>query len=116
ADGGTRTASITGGYVALAAAMITYGIDRHLVSRIAAVSVGMVDGESLLDLDYGEDSRADVDFNVVGTDRGTFVEVQGTAEGKPFDRAAMDGLVDLATAGLEQLFAAQTEILATVRT
>ena len=115
ADGGTRTASITGGYVALAAAMITYGMDRHLVGRVAAVSVGLVDGEPLLDLDYSEDSRADVDFNVVGTDAGTFVEVQGTAEGRPFDRAAMDGLMDLALAGLEQLFAAQTEILATVR-
>src|SRR3954469_15024420 len=91
ADGGTRTASITGGYVALAAALITYGMDRHLTGRVAAVSVGIVDGEALLDLDYSEDSRADVDFNVVGTDAGTFVEVQGTAEGKPFDRAAMDG-------------------------
>src|SRR6476659_3968079 len=87
ADGGTRTASITGGYVALAAAMITFGMDRHLVGRVAAISVGLVDGEALLDLDYSEDSRADVDFNVVGTDAGTFVEVQGTAEGKPFDRA-----------------------------
>jgi ribonuclease PH len=115
ADGGTRTASITGGYVALAAALITYGMDRHLVARIAAVSVGLVDGEALLDLDYSEDSRADVDFNVVGTDAGTFVEVQGTAEGKPFDRVAMNGLLDLATAGLDQLFAAQTEILATVK-
>jgi ribonuclease PH len=115
ADGGTRTASITGGYVALAAAMITYGMDRHLVGRVAAISVGLVDGEALLDLDYSEDSRADVDFNVVGTDAGTFVEVQGTAEGKPFDRAAMDGLLDLASSGLEQLFAAQAEILATVK-
>jgi ribonuclease PH len=115
ADGGTRTASITGGYVALAAAMITYGMDRHLVARIAAVSVGLVEGAALLDLDYSEDSHADVDFNVVGTDAGTFVEVQGTAEGRPFDRAAMDGLVDLATSGLQQLFAAQTEILATVK-
>jgi ribonuclease PH len=115
ADGGTRTASITGGYVALAAALITYGMDRHLVARIAAVSVGLVDGEALLDLDYSEDSRADVDFNVVGTDAGTFVEVQGTAEGKPFDRVAMDGLMDLATTGLDQLFAAQTEIVATVK-
>jgi ribonuclease PH len=115
ADGGTRTASITGGYVALAAALITYGMDRHLVGRIAAVSAGIVDGALLLDLDYSEDSRADVDFNVVGTDAGTFVEVQGTAEGKPFDRAAMDGLLDLASSGLEQLFAAQTEILATVK-
>jgi ribonuclease PH len=115
ADGGTRTASITGGYVALAAALITYGMDRHLVGRIAAVSVGLVDGAPLLDLDYSEDSRADVDFNVVGTDAGTFVEVQGTAEGKPFDRTAMDGLLDLATSGLDQLFAAQAEILATVK-
>lgn len=115
ADGGTRTASITGGYVALAAAMITYGMDRHVVGKVAAISVGLVDGEALLDLDYSEDSRADVDFNVVGTDAGTFVEVQGTAEGRPFDRAAMDGLIDLASAGLEQLFAAQAEILATVK-
>ena len=115
ADGGTRTASITGGYVALAAALITYGMDRHLVARIAAVSVGLVDGEALLDLDYSEDSRADVDFNVVGTDTGTFVEVQGTAEGKPFDRAAMEGLMDLASSGLDRLFAAQAEILATVK-
>jgi ribonuclease PH len=115
ADGGTRTASITGGYVALAAAMITYGMDRHLVARVAAISVGIVDGMQLLDLDYSEDSRADVDFNVVGTDAGTFVEVQGTAEGKPFDRTAMNGLVDLASSGLEQLFAAQSEILATVK-
>ena len=115
ADGGTRTASITGGYVAMAAAMITYGMDRHLVGRVAAISVGLVDGEALLDLDYSEDSHADVDFNVVGTDAGTFVEVQGTAEGKPFDRAAMDGLIDLASSGLEQLFAAQAEILATVK-
>jgi ribonuclease PH len=115
ADGGTRTASITGGYVALAAALITYGMDRHLVGRIAAVSAGLVGGLALLDLDYSEDSQADVDFNVVGTDAGTFVEVQGTAEGKPFDRSAMDGLLDLASLGLDQLFAAQAEILATVK-
>jgi ribonuclease PH len=115
ADGGTRTASITGGYVALAAALITYGMDRHLVGKVAAVSVGLVDGAALLDLDYSEDSRADVDFNVVGTDAGTFVEVQGTAEGQPFDRTAMDGLMDLASSGLTQLFAAQAEILATVK-
>jgi ribonuclease PH len=115
ADGGTRTASITGGYVALAAALITYGMDRHLIGRVAAVSVGLVDGQALLDLDYSEDSRADVDFNVVGTDAGAFVEVQGTAEGKPFDRVAMDGLMDLASAGLERLFAAQAEVLATVK-
>src|SRR3954465_777204 len=106
ADGGTRTASITGGYVALAAAMITYGMDRHLSTRVAAVSGGIVDGAPLLDLDYGEDSRADVDFNVVGTEAGSFVEVQGTAEGKPFDREALDELLDLANVGLGRLFEA----------
>jgi ribonuclease PH len=115
ADGGTRTASITGGYVALAAALITYGMDRHLVGKVAAVSVGLVDGVPLLDLDYSEDSRADVDFNVVGTDSGAYVELQGTAEGKPFDREAANGLIDLADAGLAQLFAAQAAILATVK-
>jgi ribonuclease PH len=115
ADGGTRTASITGGYVALAAALITYGMDRHLVGKVAAVSVGLVDGVPLLDLDYSEDSHADVDFNVVGTDSGAYVELQGTAEGKPFDREAANGLIDLADAGLAQLFAAQAAILATVK-
>src|SRR3954470_24354560 len=84
ADGGTRTASITGGYVALAAALITYGMERHLVAKVAAVSVGLVGGVALLDLDYSEDSGADVDMNVVGTDAGTYVELQGTAEHKAF--------------------------------
>ena len=115
ADGGTRTASITGGYVALGAALITYGMERLLVSKIAAVSVGFVDGVALLDLDYSEDSRAEVDFNVVGTDAGTYVELQGTAEGKPFDRSGVDGLLDLASVGLERLFDAQGEALAKVR-
>lgn len=115
ADGGTRTASITGGYVALAAALISYGMERTIVGRIAAVSVGIVDGTPYLDLDYPEDSRAEVDFNVVGTDAGTYVEVQGTAEGKPFDRAAMNGLLDLAQLGLEQLFAKQAEAIASVK-
>jgi ribonuclease PH len=115
ADGGTRTASITGGYVALAAALMTYGMERMLVSKIAAVSVGIVNGLPYLDLDYSEDSRAEVDFNVVGTDAGTYVELQGTAEGKPFDRAGANALFDLADAGLARLFEAQTAILATVR-
>ena len=115
ADGGTRTASITGGYVALGAALITYGMERLLVSKIAAVSVGIVDGVALLDLDYGEDSRAEVDFNVVGTDAGTYVELQGTAEGRPFDRASATSMLDLADEGLARLFAAQAEVLATVR-
>jgi ribonuclease PH len=115
ADGGTRTASITGGYVALAAALITYGMERHITGHVAAVSVGIVNGLTYLDLDYGEDSRAEVDFNVVGTDAGTYVELQGTAEGKPFDRAAATAMLDLADDGLTRLFAAQTEVLATVR-
>jgi ribonuclease PH len=115
ADGGTRTASITGGYVALAAALITYGMERTLAGRIAAVSVGIVDGVPYLDLDYPEDSHADVDFNVVGTDAGTYVEVQGTAEGRAFDRAAMNGLLDLAQLGLDQLFEAQAAAIATVK-
>ncbi|HZM71936.1 MAG TPA: ribonuclease PH [Candidatus Polarisedimenticolia bacterium] len=115
ADGGTRTASITGGYVALAAALMTYGMERLLVGKVAAVSVGLVDGIALLDLDYSEDSHAEVDFNVVGTDAGTYVELQGTAEGKPFDRARVDDLLDLANEGLAALFTAQAEALARVR-
>ncbi|MEO7117573.1 MAG: ribonuclease PH [Candidatus Limnocylindrales bacterium] len=107
ADGGTRTASVTGGYVALAIALHRRGLERALTAQIAAVSVGIVDGTPLLDLDYPEDSHADVDFNVVGTDAGTYVEVQGTAEGKPFDRAQMDKLLALADDGLKQLFALQ---------
>ena len=115
ADGGTRTASITGGYVALAAALTAYGMDKLLLQQMAAVSVGIVDGVALLDLDYSEDSRAEVDFNVVGTDARTYVEVQGTAEGKPFDRAAMDRLLGLADDGLSKLFEAQRKALSTVK-
>ena len=115
ADGGTRTASITGGYVALGTALITFGMERLLTSKVAAVSVGIVNGLGYLDLDYGEDSRAEVDMNVVGTDGGTYVEIQGTAEGKPFDRAAANSMLDLADEGLARLFAAQAEVLATVR-
>jgi len=115
ADGGTRTASITGGYVALAAALITYGMDRHLVAKVAAVSVGVVNGLTFLDLDYSEDSKADVDLNVVGTDAGAYIEIQGTAEGKPFDRVAANGMLDLADEGLARLFEAQAAVLATVR-
>jgi ribonuclease PH len=115
ADGGTRTASITGGYVALAAALMTFGMERLLVGKVAAVSVGVVDGVALLDLDYAEDSRAEVDFNVVGTDAGTYVELQGTAEGRPFDRTRVDDLLDLANVGLGRLFEAQAEALTRVR-
>src|SRR6266516_3015715 len=105
ADGGTRTASITGGYVALAAALITYGMERLLVGKVSAVSVGLIEGIPYLD--YSEDSRAEVDFNVVGTDAGTYVELQGTAEGKPFDRERVDRLLDLANLGLGRLFDVQ---------
>lgn len=115
ADGGTRCASITGGYVALAAALKTYGMERLIVGKVAAVSVGVVAGVALLDLDYSEDSHAEVDFNVVGTDAGTYVELQGTAEGRPFDRARVDALLDLANIGLGRLFEAQDAILSTVR-
>jgi ribonuclease PH len=111
ADGGTRTASITGGYIALALALRGAGLGPALTNQIAAVSVGIVDGTGLLDLDYSEDSRAEVDFNVVGTDNGTYVEVQGTAEGKPFDRAGMDRLLSLADSGLKTLFSAQREAI-----
>jgi ribonuclease PH len=115
ADGGTRCASITGGYVALAAALIGAGFERLLVGKVAAISVGLIEGIPMLDLDYSEDSRAEVDFNVVGTDAGTYVELQGTAEGKPFDRARVDTLLDLANEGLGRLFEAQAAALASVR-
>ena len=115
ADGGTRCASITGGYVALAAALISHGLDKYLVGKVAAISVGIVDGIPMLDLDYPEDSHAAVDFNVVGTDAGTYVELQGTAEGAPFDRARVDQLLDLANLGLGRLFEAQADALARVR-
>ena len=115
ADGGTRTASITGGWVAMAAAMRTYGMERCLIGRVAAVSVGIVNGVTCLDLDYSEDSKAEVDFNVVSTDAGRYVELQGTAEGKAFERSDMDRMLDLANGGLEKLFAAQAEALASVK-
>jgi ribonuclease PH len=115
ADGGTRCASITGGYVALAAALMTYGMERLIVGKVAAISVGLIGGVPMLDLDYGEDSGAEVDFNVVGTDAGTYVELQGTAEGRPFHRQQVDELLDLANAGLTRLFEIQGSALATVR-
>jgi ribonuclease PH len=104
ADGGTRTASITGAYVALARALKKYGMAHLLTGQVAAVSVGMSGGAILLDLDYPEDSSADVDFNVVMTSDERFVEVQGTAEHRAFDRAQMNQMVDLAAAGIRQLF------------
>jgi ribonuclease PH len=111
ADGGTRTASITGGYVALVLALRKIGAQAALDGQVAAVSVGIVDAVPLLDLDYSEDSHAEVDFNVVGTSGGAYVEVQGTAEGKPFDRPQMDRLLELADGGLQQLFKMQRTVL-----
>lgn len=116
ADGGTRTAAITGACVALGAAsawMLREGlVDRSpLRERVAAISVGIVDGAPCLDLAYLEDAAAQVDMNVVGTESGALVEVQGTAEGAPFQRAELDALLDLATAGLRALLAAQARAL-----
>ncbi|HYN84321.1 MAG TPA: ribonuclease PH [Pyrinomonadaceae bacterium] len=116
ADGGTRTAAITGAHVALALACrrLTAGraVTRPvLTGEVAAVSVGLVGGVALLDLKYDEDSRAEVDMNVVGTGDGRFIELQGTAEGAPFTRAQMDELIALAERGLAQLFAAQRAAL-----
>jgi ribonuclease PH len=118
ADGGTRTASICGGYVALHDAcsrMVGAGrLRAHpLREAAAAVSVGVVDGEALLDLAYQEDSRAEVDMNVVMTASGRFVEVQGTAEGAPFDRGQLDALLVLAESGVRRLLDAQAAVLAT---
>jgi ribonuclease PH len=111
ADGGTRTAAITGGWVALARACARLGWSGHLTGQVAAVSVGIVEGEPVLDLPYEEDVRAEVDMNVVATADGRLVEVQGTAEGAPFDRTQLDRMLDLALAGCERLFAAQLHAL-----
>ncbi len=112
ADGGTRCAAICGAYVAAARALDRFGLSKALTGPIAAVSVGVVDGESLLDLDYSEDSNADVDLNIVMTGDGRLVEVQATAEKVPFDRDRLDELLDLATAGIEELAVFQQEAIA----
>jgi len=111
ADGGTRCAAICGAYVALARALDRFGLSKALTGSVAAVSVGVVGGEPLLDLDYGEDSTADVDLNVVMTGERQFVEVQATAERVPFDRERLDELLDLAAAGIEELSALQREAI-----
>jgi ribonuclease PH len=117
ADAGTRTASITGGYIALAIALRGLAETGRvpgdlLTDTVAAVSVGIVDGEARLDLSYEEDSGADVDFNVVMTGSGTIVEVQGTAEGTPFTRPDLDALLDLGAGGIADLTRIQLEALA----
>jgi ribonuclease PH len=116
ADGGTRCASITGAYVAMALAirkMIEQKRlrDDPLRGQVAAISAGVVKGVPMLDLDYSEDAGADVDFNVVMTDAHAFVEIQGTAEGQPFMPATLDEILVLASTGLDQLFAAQRQAL-----
>ncbi|MBT2209177.1 MULTISPECIES: ribonuclease PH [Actinomadura] len=117
ADGGTRTAAITGAYIALADA-VSWMRGRRLlrgeplITSVSAISVGLVDGEARLDLCYEEDSAAETDMNVVCTGDGRFVEVQGTAEGTPFDRAELDALLDLAAGGCAELTRIQAEALA----
>ncbi len=116
ADGGTRTASITGAYVALALAcrkLVANGTLKRspLLSEVAAVSVGIVENTPLLDLCYTEDSAADVDMNIVCTGAGKFIEIQGTAERAPFDRAQMNELLTLAEIGIERLFSIQRSAL-----
>jgi len=116
ADGGTRTAAITGSFVALCVALMKLqaeGIIKEMpiTDYVAATSVGIVDGEVVLDLEYIEDSRADVDMNVVMTGQGKFVEVQGTAEGQPFSRAKLDELLLLAEKGIQEIIALQANII-----
>jgi ribonuclease PH len=103
ADAGTRTASITGGFIALVLALRGVGVEQALRDSVAAVSVGLIDGEPRLDLCYEEDAGAEVDCNIVMTGDGRLVEVQGTAEGAPFDRDQLDGLLDLAAKGIAEL-------------
>jgi ribonuclease PH len=111
ADGGTRCAAICGSYVAARRALERFGLSKALVGSVGAVSVGVVDGETLLDLDYDEDSTADVDLNVVMTADGRLVEVQATAERVPFDRERLDEMLDLAANGIEELAAHQREAI-----
>lgn len=108
ADGGTRTAAITGAYIAILDALTTWRdagkiTDIPLLDHVAATSVGMVDGELLLDLDYAEDSIAEVDMNVVMDGKGRFIEVQGTGERTPFDKGRLDAMLDLASGGVDRL-------------
>ena len=119
ADGGTRTAAITGAYVALHDAVSTLLVkklitENPLKQAVAAISVGVYKGTPVLDLDYIEDSDCDTDMNVVMTADGGFVEIQGTAEGEPFDRDAMNAMLDLAASGIAELLAMQTKALKTV--
>jgi ribonuclease PH len=111
ADGGTRCAAISGVWVAAHRALDRFGLSKALPGAVGAVSVGIVQGELLLDLDYSEDSQADVDLNVVMTGDGRFVDVQATAERVPFSRAQLDELLGLAGAGIEQIRAEQERVI-----
>jgi ribonuclease PH len=115
ADGGTRTASISGAYVAARRALDRMGLSKAMPGSVAAVSVGIVDGVPLLDLDYVEDSGADTDLNVVMTGEGDLVEVQATAEKVPFSRDELDALLDLAALGVDRIQAAQEAAIAKPR-
>jgi len=115
ADGGTRCASISGAYVAAGRALERAGLGRVLRDSVGAVSLGIVGGERLLDLDYEEDSSAEVDLNVVMTGEGRLIEVQATAERAPFDRQELDELLDLAATGIEQIGEAQAQALDAAR-
>jgi ribonuclease PH len=115
ADGGTRCAAISGAYVAASRALDRFGLSKALSGQIAAVSVGVVEGRPLLDLDYSEDSTAETDMNVVMTADGRLVEVQATAEREPFSRDLLDELLDLAGGGIETLVAAQQDAAAAPR-
>ena len=115
ADGGTRCAAISGAYVAARRALDRFGLSKALTGQIAAVSVGVVGGRPVLDLDYSEDSAAETDMNVVMTADGRLVEVQATAEREPFTRDELDGLLDLAGGGIEEIMAAQDDAVAVAR-
>jgi ribonuclease PH len=120
ADGGTRTASITGAYVALRQAVarwLTKGIlsADPIKDSVAAVSVGIIDGKVILDLSYEEDSRADVDMNFVMTGSGKFVEVQGTAESAPFTSKQMERMTEMAQEGIRELIKTQKRVLASIK-
>jgi len=121
ADGGTRTASITGAFVALVTALGRLYVDGKMASWpvndfVAAISVGMIGGSAVLDLNYAEDSKAGVDMNVVATEKGRFVELQGTAEGATFSEEEMNAMVNLARAGIAELVTKQREVLAPLLT
>jgi len=115
ADGGTRCAAISGAYVAARRALDRFGLSNALTGSVAAVSVGIVEGEALLDLDYSEDSQAEVDMNVVMTGDDALVEVQATAERTPFTRARLDELLELAALGIDEIVGAQESAVAAVR-